>query len=189
MTYFSKLPLTSYELSSKTSVVRDITRRAAFSKASSPYENLYELYTISDGETPESVGVKFYDSAFYHWVILLFNEIHNPYFDWPVDQITLDYFCQKKYGRDTDGEFLMIKVRHYELANLVVGDIVPFVSGFPWVPPTVPVDAQGNVIQLAYPVTFYDYEQGINDAKRVIKIMSPEILGDFIREYEKAVNV
>lgn len=188
MSYFSKIPLTTYEFNSKTSVVKNILKRATF-LSEVPYKYIYDVYTIQDGETPESVALKTYNATTYHWVIMLFNEIHNPYFDWPIDQNIINYYCEKKYGIDTDGELLMLKVRHYELDNQVVGEINDWNPETSWIPPTVPRDVEGNIIQLAYPVTFLEYEQELNDNKRVIKILKPELLGSFVRQFEASINV
>lgn len=188
MSYFSKIPLTTYEFNSKVSVVKDIMRRVAF-LSEVPIRNLYDIYTIEDGDTPESIALSIYGATTYHWIIMLFNEIHNPYLDWPIDQNVINYYCEKKYGLDTDGEFLMLKVSHYEYENQIIGEFNTWVSGITWVPPTVPRDLEGNIIQQAYPVTFYEYEQQLNDKKRIIKILKPELLGSFVRQFEAQINV
>jgi hypothetical protein len=180
MTYFSKLPLTTYELNSNTTVVRDILTRVAFISEYKPYSDLYNNYFIMDGETPQSVALKFYKSTSYHWVVLLFNEIHNPLFDWPLNQLTLTNRIIDFYGEAVANE-----TRHYEMDGVIVGEYKEFKQGITWIPPENP----GVADNLEYTnITFMDYENRLNDEKRVIKIMRPELLGDFVAQFEESMN-
>ena len=103
-------------------------RRDAF-LSDTPIRNLYDIYTIEDADTPESIALSLYGATTYHWVIMLSNEIHNPYLDWPIDQNVINYYCEKKYGVDTDGELLMLKVSHYEYDNQIIGEYEHPVAG------------------------------------------------------------
>lgn len=174
MTYFSNFPNIAYEFNSKISVVKDILRRATFTSEYKPYTDLYTPYTILEGETPQSVADFFYGSPSFHWVVLIFNEIHNPYFDWPLDQLSVDKLCTEKYG---DNVFV---TKHYELNGSVVGEVKDFSPDFVWVPP--------SSVGLAVPITFYEYEHRINDEKRYIQIMRPELLSEFVQQFEVAIN-
>ena len=175
MSYFEKFPLLVYEFNSKSVVVRDILCRASFLSEHKPLTDLYTKYNILDGETPQSLALKFYGSTFYHWVIL-FNEIHDPHFDWPMDIVNLESVCIDKYGQDT-----MYMTKHWVRDDIVIGEIKEFVKGIPWIPPENP--------GLATAVSFYDYEQELNDTRRIISIMRPELLGDFVNQFTEAVNV
>jgi hypothetical protein len=107
----------------------------------------------------------------------MFNEIHNPYFEWPVDTLTLKNICIEKYT-----EVNMYMVKHYELDGLIVGEIKDFVDkNLTWIPP---LDVDG-----ATPISFYDYEEQLNDDKRQISILRPELLGDFVNQFAQTINV
>lgn len=180
MTYFSKLPLTTYEFNSSSSIVRNILTRSSFISEYKPYTDLYNTYLIQDGETPQSVALKFYNSTTYHWIVLLFNEIHNPLFDWPLDQLTLTNNLINIYGETT-----MYMTRHYEKDGVIVGEFKEFNSNVTWTPP----DNPGGINSLVYnPVSFIDYENKLNDEKRFIKIMKPELISDFITQFEESMN-
>lgn len=176
MSYFEKFPLMTYELLGKESIVRDILRRCSFISEYKPYTDLFTAYTIVDGDTPQSLAIKFYDSPYLHWVILITNEIHNPYFDWPLNILDLEKFCKEKYGAVT-----MYMTKHWEINNIVVGEVKVFNSNVAWIPPTFTGSATA--------VSFYDYEQKLNDAKRQLTILRPELLGDFVKQFGDAVNV
>lgn len=174
MSYFSNFPNTVYEINGRESIVLDILRRSMFISEYRPYTDLFELYTIQDGETPQSIAMDFYKSANYHWVVMLCNEIHNPYFDWPMNQLDLERYCQDKYGD------AMYQTKHHEIDNIVVGNVKEFKKGVAWIPPIF--------IGTATAISFYDYEQQLNDAKRDISILRPELIGDFITQFQESIN-
>jgi Base plate wedge protein 53 len=164
-----------YELDNKKTVVRDILRRATFISEYKPYTDLYYPYTIIEGDTVQSLAMELYGSPFYHWVILMFNEIHNPYFEWPLDQYTLEKLCIDKYGAD-----VMYQTKHFEKNGIVVGEVKEFSKSITWIPPTYS--------GIATAVSFYEYEQKLNDAKRLITLLRPELLGEFVSQFEAALN-
>lgn len=192
MSFFKKYPLIAYELNGNRYAVKDILRRTYFTSEIKPYSNLYNEYNVPDGGTPESVSLSLYKTPYYHWVIMMFNQINNPYFDWPLQQIDLDVYCKEKYGKHTSGarsgEYIMFETRHYEIDNLIIGQVNDWIKNS-WTVPPQPVQLTGQVDQLSYPVTFYEYENDINDEKRKIKILKPELLGDFVRQFEAKINV
>lgn len=176
MTYFSKFPLMIHESNGKETVVKDILRRARFISEYKPYTDLYTPYRISDGETPQSIAHSIYGAATYHWVVMLFNEIHDPYFDWPMSSHTLYDYCVDKYGEDN-----MYLVRHIEQDGNIIGEIKEFNKDIPWVAP----ENDGNHLA----VSFYEYEESVNEAKRSIHIMRPELLGDFVSQFGEWISV
>jgi len=53
--------------------------------------SFYE-YDIQDNELVENIAHKFYDSVTYWWIITVFNDIKNPFYDLPLsEQQLIDY--------------------------------------------------------------------------------------------------
>lgn len=180
MAYFSSFPNTVFEINGKDYIVKDIFRRCMFISEYKPYSDLYTTYTVKDGETPQMIANELYDSAGHDWVLLMFNEIHNPYFDWPMGQQNLENFVKDKYG-----ENVMYMTKHYTQNGLIVGEVKEWVDGSTtWTPPTNPGPGNPNI----YPVSFMEYETELNDARRIIHILRPELLSDFISQFDKAIN-
>jgi len=101
MPYFSYFPSMSYVTDptdlTKVMLVKDITVRA---KISDYFKNSAVTslpYTIQDGERPEMLSYRIYDRVDLYWTILLFNEIHDPTFEWPLSTAELESKLQKKY--------------------------------------------------------------------------------------------
>lgn len=57
----------------------------------------YNDYQISDGEQPEHVAYKVYDSSLLHWIVLLSNQIIYPFYDWPMSTAELQSHIEVNY--------------------------------------------------------------------------------------------
>jgi hypothetical protein len=110
--YFKSFPYTYYSLddASTVQVVTNITTRIALSEEVKNNLGLYDEYDIKDGETPELLADKFYGNPEQHWLILHYNEIIDPRFDWPLDTNNLNRYVASKYAN-------VNAVHHYEDAN------------------------------------------------------------------------
>lgn len=176
MSYFDQFPRINYELNGTNYVMKDIFRQAGFITEYKPVSDLYESYTVIDGETPHMLAERFYGSGDYFWVILVFNNIQNILFDWPLSSYSLEIFCKEKYGEH------WLDVKHYEKDGIVVGACKDFHAN--WTPPVNPEPGNG----LLLPVTFYEYESKVNDEKRKIDILRPELLSEFVSQFKDAIN-
>lgn len=78
----------------------------------------YYSYTIQDGERPDSVSTKFYNTPNFDWIILLVNNMYNIYEDWPKDTLTLEKYIIEKYGSISNAS---TTVKYYYDAD---GDII-----------------------------------------------------------------
>ena len=62
--------------------VVDMMRRVRFLDNFGSVRN-YKSYTVKTGETPEVVSTKLYGSPDWYWLIMLFNDLTDPFRDWP----------------------------------------------------------------------------------------------------------
>ena len=110
--YFKSFPYTLYSLDNTTTVqvVTNITNRVTLLGEVKTNLSLYDEYDIRDGETPELVADKFYGNPELHWLVLHYNDILDPRFDWPLDTNNLNRYIAGKYN-DVNA------VHHYEDAN------------------------------------------------------------------------
>lgn len=98
--YFSYFPNIQYDIdgSGIKRTVKDILRRVVFRDNIKKNASLFLEYSVEDTDTPESVAYRVYGSASYHWIILLLNEMTNPFFDWPLKQLEFENFMAEKYA-------------------------------------------------------------------------------------------
>lgn len=94
MSYFKNFPTTTFN----GSTVLDITRKAKFDSIVKDGALDYMSYTIEEGERPEDVAYYYYDDASLAWLVLLSNDILDPYTDWPKNQENLDKYIIAQYA-------------------------------------------------------------------------------------------
>lgn len=120
MSYFSNMPVVNYPIVVNGRVkyinARNIMVRAKFLDYIKQTQTAYLNYTIRDGERPETLAHRVYGASEYHWIILLFNEIIDPIFGWPIGTNDLDVLVEKKYS----GKTLFIDMRK---VNYQVGGV------------------------------------------------------------------
>jgi hypothetical protein len=101
MTFFSKFNTVSYTFDKTTAGFSDavnILNSARFIDLLPERSNkCYVDYLVKDGEKPEHISDRVYDRPDYHWIVLMSNEIYNPYFDWPLSTQELDSYIENKY--------------------------------------------------------------------------------------------
>jgi len=141
----------------------------------------FEKYKISGNDRPDNVAFEVYRDSNLDWVILLANNILSIQSEWPLLQDDFDRYLVEKYG---DYNTLYNGIHHYETSEIKNSQGVTIVpSGFEVSSPytisyydyltSLQVDT-GNI---AVPVTNYDYEIKLEDAKRNIFLLKKEYLG------------
>lgn len=92
--YFTNFPLTEY----KGKQIRNITNRSKIRDdiLSNPF--IFLPYTVSDGEKPETVAQLYYGSVDDTWLVLLANNMTDPYYDWPMTDEEFDQYFIDKYS-------------------------------------------------------------------------------------------
>lgn len=99
--YFKDFPVLPYPVyvgDKRTYVLaRNILRRVALTETVND-KAVFINYDLKDGERPEHVANRVYGNANHHWLILLTNEITDPYYGWYMSQTTLEQYIQKRYS-------------------------------------------------------------------------------------------
>jgi hypothetical protein len=172
--YFEKFPTIGYDIngSGEKQIAIDILERIKIRDVLKQNWLIFYKYAVKDGETPEMLASKLYGDPRYHWIILLANNIVDPYYDWPMSNDNLIATIRKKYGTpQMDGLIYAYQnIYHY-------------------------IDSYGNVIDLetytSLPanqrtaVTVYDWEVSQNEAKREITLLDPSYVEQIDTEADK----
>ncbi len=127
MGYFNYLPNISLATrpirfpwsSQQYETAKNIFRRFKISDAALDSLLYYKRYTVTDSDRPDLIAEKIYGDADYDWIIMLANNIINPYFDWPMSTPVLEDYIANKYEKPFD-------IKHYttnEVKN-ANGDVV-----------------------------------------------------------------
>lgn len=90
--FFSKYPKTIIN----NKLVTDIISRAFVRDKYSSKLSIYYPYDLQEGDTPEIIASKYYGDPERHWIVMLANDIVDPFFDFAMDyQIFNDYIDEK----------------------------------------------------------------------------------------------
>jgi len=125
-------------------------------------------YDVKENETPEIVADKHHGSTYYHWVVMLLNEVSDVNHDWVKSTTQLQKYLQTKYT-----ETQLSETHHYELAQS---------SGDTSIKIQVLQGTSG-----ATTVTNYEYEVALNEQKRSIDLLRNDFLGYFVEEFSELV--
>lgn len=158
----------------------------------------YFFYDIkTDSETPEILADRFYGSVERHWIILLFNNIIDPQYDWYLSPFQFDLYIQKKYEEFGGISYAQSAVYSYQIKETKTvtspqeqfseisyrtvdkSTYDSFIEEDP-----VPVK---SITLGEYSVSYktekienkiYDHEFSLNEEKRRIKILNKNFISD-----------
>jgi len=103
MKYFETFPLISFKLDTDSNfnqqLVTNILARSTFLREIANNTSIAYEYSIKDSDTPEILAHKVYGDPYRNWIILLFNNIINPYYDWPLKNSALENYIVQKYNQ------------------------------------------------------------------------------------------
>ena len=190
MGYFRELPNLQYQspftsrVSSDSYVtVKNLFRRMKIRDDLQNVFTVFNKFTISDGERPDTVARDLYGKSTLDWVVLTTAGIINVRNEWPLSSKELYDFTVEKYGLTE-----INNVRHYETTEvknsrgvivLPKGKIVD--QNF-----TIPKpDISNNDTETLNPVrgvTYYEYEVEENEKKRNIFVLRSEYLQQFLND-------
>ena len=156
MPLFERFPLIDYDHR----IVKDISKRISLFDNVRRNVSMFENYIVVDGEKIEDISQKFYGTPHYHWVIMLMNEIIDPFHDWPLSVKEMSEFVENKYGIGKSDDH-----HHWERDGKVVNeqDNIDFYDPRISPSPSVPVGAVS--------INNRQYEDRVNEEKRKIKIL------------------
>ena len=155
-------------------------------------DTLYNKYIVHNGMRPDEISYAVYGDEQFYWVVLQINQITDYYTQWPLSEVELEQFVNKKYGGPTGAG----QTHHFETIPvfdeatppnrlLEGGLVVPknFIFRYPGTP-------GGNYTLSSTPISVSNlqYERGLNDKKSEIFILDPNYIYDYAREVRTYAN-
>lgn len=139
----------------------DITNNVRIKQEVLSNITLYDEYIIRDGETPEILAEKFYGRSDYHWIIMLTNNRYDSVADFPQPDRVIEEMVITKYGDNHVND-----IHHYEQT---INDVIYIVD-------------ESEAVDII-PITNRDYEFNLNESKRKIKVISPNIINQLLTQF------
>jgi len=172
--YFNQFPKIYYDAvgDGNYKLVTNLLRRVQVKEGLKESGALFDLYDIEGEDTPESVAERFYGDQQYYWIILLFNNIKDRYYDWPLSQTQFETYVNDKYDN-------VNAIHHYEIVQ-ESGSTTSFDDSH-----KIQVN---STTPGATAVTNYDYEMKLQHKKGRIKLVKAEFIELIVEEFKALIG-
>lgn len=196
--YFSLIPDIQYDekpvkfpfSQSDYIIAKNFFRRFKIDEDRFSYSVFFKRYAIQDGDRLDLIAEKTYGTALYDWVIILTNNIINPYFDLPISESQIRDLTENP---DAIHHYETLEVKNSEgVVVLKEGIIVdqkfvtqPFVYLDKSTPSLIYTSRVGSIITKL--VTNLDQAILENESKREIYLLKPNYIAQFVNTF-KAQN-
>lgn len=211
--YFNYFPKTVYSTANnltQSDLVTNITSRFGFEQSLKDNSAVFYKYSIQDGDTPEIIASKFYGDPEKHWVVLAYNDIIDPQWDWPLDYNTFIKFVDDKYSANGSANatvqsgivWAMSDNNTYAYYKVITktsstgGELVEKVQvdsntyASIQLSDTVYTLTNGIVREVVTKEkqSYYDHEQEVNESKREIKLLKKDFVSEINKEFRRVIN-
>jgi len=191
---------TDLENTSNTSTVllTNILTRSSFLREIMDNTSIWYDYQMKENETPEIIADKLYGDVNRHWIILMFNQVLDPFYSFPMSSPVLNTYITNKYvnpyalhhyEQKTVYEVFLNSLPQYSnevittlsalQQNMTTGllETTPFL---PAIGASLEADAYTeyfgsgitiNVTITNYAISNYTYEELENEKRRTIKLL------------------
>jgi len=209
--YFNKFPkiFYSYDDFKTADQITNIISRFALEESLKENSSVYYDYDIRDGDTPEILASKIYDSPERHWIVMMMNDIMDVNYDWPMEYQYLNIYIDKKYMANANSSASGSGIQwargnthsYYRVETVTLPNEIKNIEKFEIDANTYAntVVSLGNEITLADNnvividttkelLSYYDYEIQLNETKRKIKLLRPEFVSQLEQEVKTAFS-
>jgi hypothetical protein len=170
----------------------DITKRSKFITSILSDPRIFLPFTVNEGERAEDIAHLYYEDVNLVWLIYLANTILDPYKQWPMTQRNFNKYIVEKYraqsGATTDQGVLnwtQNTIKHYYLIEdeetTITKDTYDKSIGLDSLDTSF-ISSQWQA------VSYYDYEDGINESNRHIQMIDRTYAKDIERELKRIMN-
>ena len=203
--YFRRLPNLDYPSLLKTRKsnldfveTKNLFRRAKVREDLFANFMQFDKYKIIGDERPDNVSEKVYGTNNFDWVVLMANNIVDVYNEWPLTQQQLNQYLNDKY---TPQE--LVSIHHHETVEFRDRDnqvIVPaglivdenwnmeYFSGGQIRSINTPPSTSNMSEKPVKSVTFLEFETRLNEDKRNINVIKPDLLGLFLKDFDRIMK-
>ena len=209
--YFPKIVYSANNNNAGLDTVTSITSRFTFTDNFKLNSSIFYTYDVQESDTPEIIAGKFYKNPERHWIVLMFNDIVDPQYDWPLKSSDLINFIDTKYTANgaanttvQTGLAWAMSINnvqaYYKVVTKTNQDNIDFIE-------KIQVDANtyanvaattqsftlnsGDIITQKIAKekqTYYDYEVSENENKRTIKLIKPEFISAIEKEFKRVIK-
>ena len=181
--YFSYFPTTQHDLTNvgQTIDATNILRRFIIRNKLQERVDVFYEYTLHSGDRPDVVAEKYYGDANLAWLVLHFNNITDPSFDYPLFDKDLENFIKQKYGSIPRAQSLVHEYRQIirDKSKRIDGSVID--KKYIVVDQTTYNSLSESNREL---ITKYQWEIDKNEKKRNIKLLDKRYVNQVKGEVE-----
>ena len=203
--YFRRLPNLDYPSLLKTRKsnldfvqTKNLFRRAKIREDLFANFMQFDKYKIVGDERPDNVAEKVYNNSDLDWVVLMANNIIDVYNEWPLTQIQFNEYVNNKYNPQE-----LVSIHHHETkefrdrddqlilpAGLVVDEnwSMEYFSGGQVRSTDTPSSTSNMSDKPIRSVTYLEFENRLNEDKRNINVIKPDLLGLFLKDFDRIMK-
>ena len=199
--YFRKLPNLDYPTLLKTKQsntdyveTKNLFRRVKIREDLFSNFVVFDQYKIIGDERPDNVAEKVYGDDNLDWVILMSNNIIDVKNEWPMTQSDLNTYINEKYTQKE-----LTHIHHYETIEFRDRNNQLLVPAGKVVDESFTIEyylgesglRNNGQLKTASPirsVNNYENEVEINDKKRTINVVKEDILGLFLKDFNRIMK-
>lgn len=213
-TFFNYYPKTFYTSNNDTAGLESVTNlitRFKFEEGIKQNSAAFYKYNIQDGDTPEIIADKYYNDVEKHWIVLLFNDIVDPQWDWPLDSREIIDYIDKKYTangaanttvqtgiawalseNNVQAYFKIItttsfdgtqKIEKLQVDQNTYANIAATTTSY-----TTQAGESVTIAVTKETQTYYDYEVNLNESKREIKLLKSDFVDAVNKEFKRVIT-
>ena len=211
--YFNYFPKTFYTSNNKSTgvdAVTNIISRFGFEQQLKDNSTVFYDYNIQESDTPEIIAHKYYGNPEYHWIVLLFNDIIDPQYDWPLQYSQLISFVNSKYtangaanttvqsglawaqSSNNIKEYYKVVTRTSSTDSLVqkIRLDANTYANVAESSTTYTLDDSSTVTETITKETktYYQYEVDVNEEKRTIKLLKKDFVPAVEKEFKRVIK-
>ena len=199
--YFRKLPNLDYPTLLKTKQsnndyveTKNLFRRVKIREDLFSNFVVFDQYKIVGDERPDNVAEKVYGDDNLDWVILMSNNIIDVKNEWPMPQSDLNTYINEKYTQKE-----LTHIHHYETIEFRDRNNQLLVPAGKVVDESFTIEyylgesglRNNGQLKTASPirsVNNYENEVEINDKKRTINVIKEDVLGLFLKDFNRIMK-
>ena len=211
--YFNYFPKTVYSTANNLTqldTVTNIISRFGFEQSLKDNSSVFYKYSIQEGDTPEIIASKFYGDPENHWIVLSYNNIIDPQWDWPLDYNTFIKYVDEKYSANgaanttvqsgitwamSDNNthaYYKVVTKTSSTGNEFVEKVAVDSNTYSTLQTSEDVYTLTNGI-VKQTITkekqsYYDYEFELNESKRDINLLKKEFVPELNKEFRRVIN-
>lgn len=178
-------------------VLTNLTFRLGFLRSLKENSLLYYTYQIQDGDTPEMIADKYYGDPTYHWVVLLMNDIVDPFYDWPLSYQNFANFLVGKYGSIENAQETIVRYERKitrrdsnsgltTISKMTI-DQTDYDSMAETTTNTYNLDHDNSTVTeiiTRHVIYAYEHENELNESKRNIVLLKKEFLPQVVDNFQ-----